>query len=280
MARNRMIKPEFWSSETLMRVSRDARLTFIALWNFCDDYGFCLNSTRSLIGDLYPLDEDVTEVKIKKWINELIAVSLLIPIEYKNKRLLFVKGWGEHQTVQHKSKRSFVDVDDLEHIITTSLKSHEDLISIYLDSHAPKRKKKEKEKEKEESNKEKVIKIKYLDKVLLTSHEYENLLKPWGVDQKVYTEHERSLAIEVLDNYIKSSGKTYRCHYSVLQGWVYEKVKIKGRHQSTAKGVKEYNGMTTTNGRITEVEYPDTEPFTEKVDFDPWEEQPQLKGMS
>ena len=65
MARNRMIKPEFWASETLMRVSRDARLVFIATWNFCDDYGFCLNSNRSLLGDVFPLDEDVTEIKIK-----------------------------------------------------------------------------------------------------------------------------------------------------------------------------------------------------------------------
>ncbi len=151
MPRNRMIKPEFWSSETLMRVSRDARLTFIGIWNFCDDYGFCLNSNRSIIGDIYPYDETVTEAKLRSWINELIAEKLLVPIEYESKNLLFVKGWGEHQTVQHKSKRSFVKVDDLEQVIKDSLKSHEDLIKVYLDSHAPKRKKKEKE----ESNKEK-----------------------------------------------------------------------------------------------------------------------------
>lgn len=151
MARNRMIKPEFWSSETLMRVSRDARLTFIGLWNFCDDYGFCLSSTRSIIGDIYPYDESVTEVKIKQWITELVEVKLLVPVEYKSKVLFFVKGWGEHQTVQHKSKRSHVHVDDLEEVIKVSLKSHESLIKVYLESHAPKRKKKEKE----ESNKEK-----------------------------------------------------------------------------------------------------------------------------
>ena len=151
-----MIKPEFWSSETLMRVSRDSRLTFIGIWNFCDDYGFCLNSNRSLIGDIYPYDETVTEVKLKTWIAELVAVKLLIPVDYKSKKLLFVKGWGEHQTVQHKSKRSFIDNVDLEQVIKDSLKSHEDLIAVYLDSHAPKRKKKEESnKEKEESNKEK-----------------------------------------------------------------------------------------------------------------------------
>lgn len=144
-----MIKPEFWASETLMKVSRDSRLTFIGLWNFCDDYGFCLSSLRSIIGDIYPYDESVSEAKLKVWIAELVENKLIIPVEYNGKRLFFVKGWGEHQTVQHKSKRSFVHVDDLEQVITASLKSHENLIKVYLDSHAPKRKKKE------ESNKEK-----------------------------------------------------------------------------------------------------------------------------
>ena len=150
MARNRMIKPEFWSSETLMRVSLPSRLTFIGIWNFCDDYGFCLDSNRSILGDIYPNDETVTEKKLRDWINELIEQKLLIPVTYKGKRLLFVKGWGEHQTVQHKSKRSFVEVSDLEAVIKDSLKSHESLIEVYLESHAPKRKKKEKEESKVE----------------------------------------------------------------------------------------------------------------------------------
>jgi len=241
MARNRMIKPEFWASETLMRVSRDARLVFIATWNFCDDYGFCLNSNRSLLGDVFPLDEDVTEIKIKKWLGELIAVGLLIPLEYKNKKLLFVKGWGEHQTVQHKSKRSFIDNADLEDVIKDSLKSHESLISNYLESHAPKRKKKEKEKE--ESNKEKVL---YLDKVFLTLKEYEALLNPWGVEKKSYTEHERALALEALDNYLKANNKKYDCHYSVLQGWVYDKIKSNGGINKTSGG-KPSNHITNNN---------------------------------
>ena len=137
MARNRMIKPEFWASETLMRVSRDSRLTFIGVWNFCDDYGFCLRSMRSLIGDIYPYDESVTEAKLKQWISELVEVKLLIPVDYNSKQLFFVKGWGEHQTVQHKSKRSHVHIDDLEEVIKASLKSHESLIEHYLESHAP-----------------------------------------------------------------------------------------------------------------------------------------------
>lgn len=153
MARNRMIKPEFWASETLMRVSRDSRLIFIGLWNFCDDYGFCMNSGRKILGDVFPIDDNVTEANIKKWLTELISVNVIIPVEYKGKKLLFIKSWGEHQTVQHKSKRSFIENVDLEQVIKDTLDTHETLISNYLDSHAPKRKKKEKEKGKEESDK-------------------------------------------------------------------------------------------------------------------------------
>jgi len=34
MARIRTIKPEFWTAEQVMELSRDARLLFIGMWNF------------------------------------------------------------------------------------------------------------------------------------------------------------------------------------------------------------------------------------------------------
>lgn len=153
MARNRMIKPEFWSDEKLNRVSLGSRLLFIALWNFADDYGFIFNSTRQIIGNVFPLDENISESKIKEWLNELISEKLLIPLQYLDKPLLFVKSWGKHQTVANKSKRSYVETIDLEQVIKDTLKTNESLISEYLESHVPKRKKKE-ERERE-SNKDK-----------------------------------------------------------------------------------------------------------------------------
>ena len=41
MARIRTIKPEFQNSESIGRLSRDARLTFVLLWPHCDDEGRC-----------------------------------------------------------------------------------------------------------------------------------------------------------------------------------------------------------------------------------------------
>jgi hypothetical protein len=149
MPRNRMIKPEFWNDEKLVKISRDARLFFIGIWNFSDDYGFILDSNRFLLGDIFPFDETVNEELIQQWKTELIKGVFLIPFEYKGKKLLFVKSWCKHQTVQHPSKRMYVNINDLDEVLRVLLKSHENLMRVYLDSHDPKRKKKEKEKEKE-----------------------------------------------------------------------------------------------------------------------------------
>ncbi|KKK60207.1 hypothetical protein LCGC14_3026700, partial [marine sediment metagenome] len=39
MARIRTVKPDFWTSEDVAAVSRNARLLFIGLLNFADDVG-------------------------------------------------------------------------------------------------------------------------------------------------------------------------------------------------------------------------------------------------
>lgn len=234
MARNRMIKPEFWSSETLKNVSRDARLTFIALWNFCDDYGFCLYSLRRILGDIYPMDQNLKETHVSRWIDELINEKLLIPVDYGNKKLLFVKSWGEHQTVQHKSKRCHVEIDDIKGVIQHTLESHEDLMQHYIESHAPKRKKKEKEKEERESNKDQTA---YGEgsTVFLSSSDINNLLDGWGFDGKAYGSHdELKRAIEILDQYQRANNKKYKSHYAVLQGWVYDRVKEQGTQSQTS----------------------------------------------
>jgi hypothetical protein len=48
MARIRTVKPEFWTSEQVMNCSRDARLLFIGMWNFCDDGGNHPASAKTL----------------------------------------------------------------------------------------------------------------------------------------------------------------------------------------------------------------------------------------
>jgi len=56
MARIRSIKPEFWSSPGTASASPMARLLFIAMWNWADDYGVGTANLKELEGFAYPND--------------------------------------------------------------------------------------------------------------------------------------------------------------------------------------------------------------------------------
>ena len=127
MARNRMIKPEFWSSETLNSISLESNLFFIGLWNFADDYGVLLDNDRQLLGNIFPYRENISAEDIKKWKKELIEKQLLVPITIKKKNLLIIKSWFEHQKVPNPSKRSYLcnpSKDNIAQLIRKNLESN------------------------------------------------------------------------------------------------------------------------------------------------------------
>jgi len=68
--RIRTIKPEFWGSESIGRLSRDSRLLFIALLSFADDSGRGRGVFPALSGQLFPYDTDARE-KLPTWFSEL-----------------------------------------------------------------------------------------------------------------------------------------------------------------------------------------------------------------
>ena len=80
MARIRTIKPEFPQSESMGRVSREARLCFILLWTICDDSGRTRASSRMLASLLYPYDEDAGK-RIDGWLEELESENCIVRYE-------------------------------------------------------------------------------------------------------------------------------------------------------------------------------------------------------
>jgi hypothetical protein len=77
MARLRVVKPEFWASEQIAACSRDARLLFIGLWNFCDDAGLHPASAMRLKMQVFPADDCLPQ-DIGTWVKELIENNLLV----------------------------------------------------------------------------------------------------------------------------------------------------------------------------------------------------------
>lgn len=97
MARMRTIKPEFWTSEQVASVSRDARLIFIGIWNFCDDAGRHPASAKRLKMEVLPGDAVSTD-EVTRWVRELIDVELIEEYEFEGDCFWQVTGW-HHQKI-------------------------------------------------------------------------------------------------------------------------------------------------------------------------------------
>jgi len=100
MARNRMIRPEFWTSEQVVGCSVAARLLFIGLWNFCDDDGRHPASTTRLRMEVFPGD-DVTQGELARYVAELIDCGLLLEYSVNGSNYWQVTGWMRNQKVRY-----------------------------------------------------------------------------------------------------------------------------------------------------------------------------------
>ena len=74
MARIRTIKPEFWDTPEINTISLEARLTFIALLNWADDYGTGTCNPRELLGFVFPHDENITLGDFRRALGEIRRV--------------------------------------------------------------------------------------------------------------------------------------------------------------------------------------------------------------
>lgn len=111
MGRIRTIKPELPQSETLGRVSRDARLLFIMLWTIVDDAGRTRGAARLLAGLLFPYDADAPE-HIEGWLGELEAVGCIRRYVVDGSTYLDIPNWLRHQKIERPSKSKLPAFDE------------------------------------------------------------------------------------------------------------------------------------------------------------------------
>ena len=101
MARIRTIKPEFFTSLTLAKVSRPARLTFIGLWTYCDDEGRGRAEPRLIKAAVWPLDDDYAACDVEADLAELAAAGLIQRYTQDGAHYLAIRNWAEHQKIGH-----------------------------------------------------------------------------------------------------------------------------------------------------------------------------------
>src|SRR6185312_1005274 len=103
MGRIRSIKPEAPQSESLGRVSRDARLLFFMLFTIADDEGRARGNSRMLASLLFPYDDDAPK-HIPEWLMELEREKCVLMYHIDENIYLQIVKWADHQKIDHPTK--------------------------------------------------------------------------------------------------------------------------------------------------------------------------------
>lgn len=111
MARIRTIKPEFPQSESVGRLSRDARLCFIMLWTIADDSGRLRGNSRMLASLLYPYDDDAKGL-MDGWLAELEAEKCVTRYTVEGDTFVQIRNWLTHQKIDKPSPSKLPAFDD------------------------------------------------------------------------------------------------------------------------------------------------------------------------
>lgn len=82
-----------------------ARLLFIGLWNFCDDYGHHPITPRQFKALIFPGD-DLTTEDVRRLLDELSSNGLIAPYSVDGKEFLEISGW-HHQKIDRPQKAKF-----------------------------------------------------------------------------------------------------------------------------------------------------------------------------
>lgn len=140
MARIRTIKPQFFSSHDVAKLSFRERITWIGLWTHVDDEGRCQDDGRIIKGAIFPLEDTVTWQDVDSDISQLADVGLITRYEVSGSKYLLITNWKKHQKINRPTK-SFIPAPS-ETLTEDSLRTHG---VITEDSRWEKEKEKEKE---------------------------------------------------------------------------------------------------------------------------------------
>lgn len=104
MPRKRMIHPDLWADEEVGRLSRDARLLWIAMFSLADDEGRGNASIPYLRRAVFGFDDDMTTDRVLTLRQEIASAIRGVQFYVSDGRELYaLANWARFQKVQHPS---------------------------------------------------------------------------------------------------------------------------------------------------------------------------------
>jgi uncharacterized phage protein (TIGR02220 family) len=101
-----MIKPDFWGDEKMATVSLQARLIYIGLWNYSDDFAVVKGHRKWLRNTILPYDLDLEQSAFDGWIDELIKIYRIMPFSVRGESFFWIPKFSDHQKIQKPSKQA------------------------------------------------------------------------------------------------------------------------------------------------------------------------------
>jgi hypothetical protein len=99
VARIRTVKPQFWESESLAELPRDARLMFIGMWNHADDEGRMRGRPALVRSNVFPYEADITIPMVEHWLEGLERVGSIRSYTVHGKPYIDIPEWSKHQVI-------------------------------------------------------------------------------------------------------------------------------------------------------------------------------------
>lgn len=118
MARIRTIKPKFWDDLKVGRLSRDARLLYIGMWNFADDCGVIIGDLIWLKSKVFPYDQ-IQVQQFEKWIKELEINGFICQFSYQGEDFIYLPTFSRHQVI---NKPNFEDLNIPKDVLDSQLR--------------------------------------------------------------------------------------------------------------------------------------------------------------
>jgi hypothetical protein len=107
MARIRSIKPEFWRSPSTAQASPRARLLYIAMWNWADDYGVGEWTPRELLGFAFPNDLDIGSAEFQSLCTEVATCFDTVFYMVGKRRFYCIPAWDDHQKNERRAQGKY-----------------------------------------------------------------------------------------------------------------------------------------------------------------------------
>lgn len=107
MARIRSVKPEFWDSPSTAKAGLRARLLYIAMWNWADDWGIGDANPRRLLSFAFPSDGDaeVEPRNFRHLAEEVVRCYGVKFYEVEGREYYEIPAWEEHQRTEKRAQR-------------------------------------------------------------------------------------------------------------------------------------------------------------------------------